>query len=198
VFGDPNYDLLSFNFDSDVETVDQKAAAILNPSNPDLTRLAARGGKILHYHGWSDPLNPPLGSVDYYEEVIAETKKRVKGGKNEALHQVQPFYRLYMAPGMTHCAGGVGANVFGSLFNSVSQDPKHDVLSALEQWVEHGIAPEEIVATKYIDNDRSKGVAFTRPLCPYPQHAVYKRGDVTDAANFECRGLLSKSDEPEP
>jgi hypothetical protein len=198
VFGDPNYDLLSFNFDSDVETVDQKAAAILNPSNPDLTRLAARGGKILHYHGWSDPLIPPLGSVDYYEEVIAETKKRVKGGKKEALHQVQAFYRLYMAPGMTHCAGGVGANVFGSLFNSVSQDPKHEVLSALEQWVEHGIAPEEIVATKYIDNDRSKGVAFTRPLCPYPQHAVNKRGDVTDAANFVCRGLLSKLDEPEP
>jgi feruloyl esterase len=188
VFDDPNYDLMSFNFDSDVETVDEKAAAILNPNNPDLNRLTALGGKILHYHGWSDPLTPPLASVDYYEDVLAETKKRVRGGKKEALRQVQTFYRLYMAPGMTHCSGGVGANVFGSLFNSVSQDPKHDVLSALEQWVERGIAPEEIVATKYIDNDRSKGVAFTRPLCPYPQRAVYKGwGDVNDAANFECR-----------
>jgi Tannase and feruloyl esterase len=186
VFGDPNYDLLSFNFDSDVETVDQKAAAILNPSNPDLTRLSARSGKILHYHGWSDPLIPPLGSVNYYEEVLAETKKRVRG-KKEALREVQAFYRLYMAPGMTHCAGGVGANVFGSLFNSVSQDPKHDVLSALEQWVERGIAPEEIEATKYIDNDRSKGVAFTRPLCPYPEAAAYSgSGSIDDAANFVC------------
>jgi feruloyl esterase len=187
VFDDPNYDLMSFNFDSDVETVDNKAAAILNPSNPDLNRLAALGGKILHYHGWSDAVITPLDSVSYYEKVLAETTKRL-GSKEKALRQVQDFYRLYMAPGMTHCAGGVGANVFGNLGNSVSQDPKQDVLSALEQWVERGIAPEEIEATKYIDNDRSKGVAFTRPLCPYPQRAVYKRsGNVNDAANFECR-----------
>jgi Tannase and feruloyl esterase len=105
------------------------------------------------------------------------------------LRQVQDFYPLYMAPGMTHCGGGVGANVFGNFGNSVSQDPKHDVLSALEQWVENGIAPEEIEARKYVDNDRSQGVAFTRPLCPYPQRAVYKgSGYVNDAANFECRG----------
>jgi feruloyl esterase len=110
------------------------------------------------------------------------------------LRQVQDFYRLYMAPGMTHCGGGVGANVFGNFFNSVSQDPEHDVLSALEQWVETGIAPEEIEATKYIDNDRSKGVAFTRPLCPYPQRAVYRGwGNVNDAANFECRRRGSSS-----
>jgi Tannase and feruloyl esterase len=93
-----------------------------------------------------------------------------------------------MAPGMTHCGGGVGANVFGNFGNSVSQDPEHDVLSALEQWVERGIAPEEIEATKYVDNDGLKGVAFTRPLCPYPQRAVYRGwGNVNDAAYFECR-----------
>jgi feruloyl esterase len=193
VFDDPNYDLMSFNFDSDVETVDRKAAAILNPSNPDLNRLAARGGKILHYHGWSDAIITPLESVNYYEKVLADTTKRL-GSNEKALRQVQDFYRLYMAPGMTHCGGGVGANVFGSFGNSVSQDPEHDVLSALEQWVETGIAPEEIEATKYIDNDRSKGVAFTRPLCPYPQRAVYRGwGNVNDAANFECRRRGSSS-----
>jgi Tannase and feruloyl esterase len=187
VFDDPNYDLMSFDFDSDVETVDEKAAAILNPSDPDLTRLAARGVRILHYHGWSDPVTTPLESVRYYEQVIAETKNRF-GSRQEAVRQVQDFYRLYMAPGMTHCSGGVGANVFGNRFNSVSHDPEHDVLSALEQWVERGIAPEEIEATKYVDNDRLKGVAFTRPLCLYPQRAVYKGwGDVNNAANFECR-----------
>jgi hypothetical protein len=187
VFDDPNYDLMSFNFDSDVETVDKKAAAILNPSNSDLNRLAALGGKILHYHGWSDPVPTPLESVRYYEQVIAETTKRL-GSQEEAVRQVQDFYRLYMAPGMTHCGGGVGANVFGNFFNSVSQDPEHDVLSALEQWVERGIAPQAIEATKYVDNDRLKGVAFTRPLCPYPQRAVYQGwGNVNDAANFECR-----------
>jgi Tannase and feruloyl esterase len=196
VFDDPNYDLMSFNFDSDIETVDEKAAAIINPSNPDLNRLAELGGKILHYHGWSDPIITPLESVNYYEKVLAETRRRLRSKEegsrqvqDEALRQVQDFYRLYMAPGMTHCGGGVGANVFGNFGNSVSQDPKHDVLSALEQWVENGIAPEEIEATKYVDNDRSKGVAFTRPLCPYPQRAVYKgSGDVNDAANFQCRG----------
>jgi Tannase and feruloyl esterase len=78
VFDDPNYDLMSFNFDSDVETVDEKAAAILNPNNPDLNRLAELGGKILHYHGWSDPIITPLESVNYYEKVLAETKKRLR------------------------------------------------------------------------------------------------------------------------
>ncbi len=67
-------------------------------------------------------------------------------------------------------------------------DPEHDITSALEQWVEKGIAPTAIIATKYVnDLDPSQGVKMTRPLCPYPQIAKYKgTGDTNEAANFVC------------
>lgn len=84
---------------------------------------------------------------------------------------MQTFYRLFMAPGMAHCSGGTGPNTF-------------DMQTALEQWVERGIAPEQIVATRSINGvvDRS------RPLCPYPTVAVYNgKGDPNDAANFACQ-----------
>jgi feruloyl esterase len=83
---------------------------------------------------------------------------------------VQTFYRLFMAPGMTHCGGGTGPNTF-------------DMQSVLENWVEKGTAPDQIVVTHSINGivDRS------RPLCPYPQVALYKgKGDTNDAASFTC------------
>ena len=84
---------------------------------------------------------------------------------------VQTFYRLFMAPGMAHCGGGAGPNTF-------------DMQAALEQWVERGVAPERIVATRGVNGVIDR----LRPLCPYPQVAVYKgEGDTNDAANFECR-----------
>jgi feruloyl esterase len=93
-----------------------------------------------------------------------------------------------MVPGMNHCAGGPGANVIngaGSLGGP--QDPDHDVVMALDRWVTHGIAPEKIIATKFINDRPANGVAFTRPLCPYPEVARYKGfGDTTNAANFVC------------
>ncbi|HYX53771.1 MAG TPA: tannase/feruloyl esterase family alpha/beta hydrolase, partial [Candidatus Limnocylindrales bacterium] len=93
--------------------------------------------------------------------------------------------RLFMAPGMQHCGGGPGPNNFGQAGRP--SDPQHDVHEALEQWVEKGTAPEKLIATKYIDDDRARGVQMTRPLCPFPQRARYKgKGDVNDAANFIC------------
>jgi feruloyl esterase len=104
---------------------------------------------------------------------------RFGGGRQDrsvALRDVQSFYRLYMAPGMAHCAGGPGPNAF-------------DMQAALEQWVEHDAAPEEVVATH-----RTNGVVDrSRPLCPYPKVAVWKRqGDTNDAANFTCRDAQAK------
>ena len=113
--------------------------------------------------GWSDQLIAAQNSIDYYESVVSHS------GSNVA--EVQSFYRLFMAPGTTHCAGGPGPNTF-------------DMQAVLEQWVEKGIAPDQVFATHSINGvvDRS------RPLCPYPQVAVYKgKGDTNDAANFECR-----------
>jgi feruloyl esterase len=92
-----------------------------------------------------------------------------------------------MVPGMEHCSGGAGPNVFGQ-FGTPSADPLHNIDAALEAWVEQGTAPAEIIATKYKNNsDPRSGVARTRPLCNWPQVAKYKgTGSTDDAANFVC------------
>jgi len=94
-----------------------------------------------------------------------------------------------MAPGMGHCIGGAGANSFGNVFAGppVSSDPKHDIFKALVDWVEFGIAPEQIVATKFINDNPASGVAFTLPLCVFPKVASYKgAGNPADAGNWAC------------
>jgi feruloyl esterase len=167
VFADPNWDWKTFDFTDPVDyqaflKAESKFAPILNATEPNLREFRQRGGKLLQYHGWSDPLIAAQNSIDYYESVLS-----FFGGAGD----VQSFYRLFMAPGMAHCGGGPGPNSF-------------DMQTALEQWVERGIAPEQIVATHSINGvvDRS------RPLCPYPKVAVYKgKGDTNDAASFVCR-----------
>ena len=103
---------------------------------------------------------------------------------------MEDFYRLFMVPGMGHCAGGLGANNFGNsgAFSLLTIDADHDVVSALDRWVEKSVAPRKIIATGYVDGSLVKGVALTRPLCPYPQVAKYKgSGSTDDAANFVCQ-----------
>jgi feruloyl esterase len=108
-----------------------------------------------------------------------------KASDPTTLARVQQFYRLFLAPGVGHCGGGAGPNQFGQAGGTGDAD--HDMVVALEQWVEKGTAPTRIVATKYISDDKTKGVAMTRPLCPFPQVAKYQgSGDVADAANFAC------------
>ncbi|MBV9782630.1 MAG: tannase/feruloyl esterase family alpha/beta hydrolase [Acidisphaera sp.] len=110
-----------------------------------------------------------------------------------ALKDTQKFARLFMVPGMNHCAGGPGANVFGGVGQPDGTNRTNDMVDALDAWVTQGIAPTEIVATKYNNDTPSQGVAFSRPLCPYPQMAVYKgSGDQTSAASFSCA-----ADEPD-
>jgi tannase/feruloyl esterase len=173
VFADPDWDWKTFDFAAEAGhqaflKAESRFAPILNATNPDLREFRKRGGKLLQYHGWNDQLIAPQNSIDYYESVLS-----LLGGKDRktALTDVQTFYRLFMAPGMAHCSGGTGPNSF-------------DMQAALEQWVERGVAPDRIVATRSINGvvDRS------RPLCPYPMVAVYKgKGDTNDAANFLCQ-----------
>ena len=172
VFSDPNWDWKTLDMAraSDYQAIQKaevKLAPILNATNPDLREFHKRGGKLLQWHGWSDQLIAAQNSIDYYESVLS-----LFGGNTA---DVQTFYRLFMAPGMTHCAGGTGPNTI-------------DMQAVLEEWVEKGKAPEQIIATHLINGvvDRS------RPLCPYPQVAVYKgKGNTNDAASFECRATKS-------
>jgi len=177
VFQDVNWDFRTFDFDKDVAFAD-KLAPIMNSTNPDLSQFKAHGGRMILLHGWSDPNIPAQNSINYYESVVANIEhqhdKDLKAGAGAIRGGVDDFFRLFMIPGMWHCSGGPGPNTF-------------DALSALEQWVENGVPPDKITATKYVNDDATKGVVMTRPLCPFPKEAVYiGRGSTNDAANFVC------------
>ncbi len=186
VFENPKWDFHNFDFDKDVALADERMGPILNSNDPNLKPFKAHDGKLIQYHGWSDAAIAPQNSINYYERVAAAVGR----GGQDSLATLGDFYRLFMAPGVGHCGGGSGPGDFGDLaLGSRLQphDPDHDVLSALEQWVENGKAPEKIIATKYEGAGSKRNVVMTRPLCPYPQIAHYKgMGDTNDAANFAC------------
>jgi feruloyl esterase len=162
VFQDPAWDYKTFDFDSELARTEKAESGLLNAMNPNLSAFMDRGGKLIQYHGWNDPQIAPSTSVEYYTSVLD-----TMGGAAK----VQGSYRLFMVPGMGHCRGGDGTSSF-------------DMLSALEQWVESGKAPDRIDASRI----RNGVTDRTRPLCPYPQVAVYKGTGSTDAAaNFACK-----------
>lgn len=175
VYNDPNWDFRTFRPERDLKAAESKMAKHLNATDPDLRRFHARGGKLILYHGWSDAAIPGLSTTQYFESV----QKKV-GAKTAA-----QFVRLFMAPGVQHCGGGTGPNVFGQASSS-GGDPDRDVFAAIERWVEKGVAPEKIIATKY-QRGNSGPVERTRPLCAWPAVAKYKgSGSIDEAANFEC------------
>ena len=125
-----------------------------------------KGKKLLMYHGFSDPALSPFRTIQLYEELAAMTRGSYPG--------LQKSVRLFMVPGMQHCGGGPGPNSFS-------------MLGTLDKWVDAGTAPEQILATKYLNDDPAQGVARTMPLCKFPQQAKYQgAGDVNDAANWSC------------
>jgi len=182
VFDNPDWDFQSFNWISGPAYVENKVvvpgqtlASVLNSIDPDLGQFRARGGKLIQYHGFSDPEVPPLASINYFESVANFSGESFVGELDRTPEQTQGFYRLFMVPGMNHCKGGPGANVF-------------NMLTPLVRWVEQDVAPETVLATHYVNNMPNQGVAFTRPLCSYPQEAEYKgSGNTNDAANFVCK-----------
>jgi feruloyl esterase len=182
VFDDPSWDFRTFDWISGPAYVDNKEvvpgqtlASVLNSIDPRLERFRARGGKLIQYHGFSDPEVPPLTSINYFESVVNFPGGSSQQTRPQIRDDTQEFYRLFMVSGMNHCKGGPGANVF-------------DMLTPLVHWVEHDIAPDRILATHYVNNDPALGIAFKRPLCSYPQEAEYKgSGNTNDAANFVCK-----------
>ncbi len=164
----------------DVVTQDNTARQTLQPIlssvNPDLSAFKAHGGKLIQYAGWSDAAIPPQNGLNYYRKVT------------QTMGDPSDFYRVFMVPGMAHCSGGNGPNAFGNgTSNGPVIDADHDLVKALERWVEQGTAPNRIVATHYVNNTASQGVQFQRPLCPFPQRGEYVgQGDPNDAANFAC------------
>jgi feruloyl esterase len=183
VFEQATWNFHTLNFDTDVEFGDAKAGTVLNSTNPDLRSFRDHGGKLIQYHGWGDAAISPLNSIDYYGSVGAFLSRFPDA--RHASTDPTDFYRLFLVPGMAHCAGGIGANSFGNNGDSTPMDADHNLLSALEVWVERGAAPAKIIGSGRAVNDSSK--TLTRPLCPYPQTARYRgTGDPNDAVNFTC------------
>jgi hypothetical protein len=187
VFQNPSFDFHTFNFTSDVDFADDGVGAIVNSINPDLRPFERHGGKMIHYVGWSDSAIAPTNSVNYYNEVRDVLSPQTRGDHDGGtLEEIQEFYRLFMVPGMAHCGGGDGPNAFGNGVDAPVVDADHDLLKALERWVEQGIPPDTIIATHYVDNTPASGVQFQRPLCPFPEFARFEGVDATNAASFEC------------
>ena len=178
------WDYTTLNFDSEITLVDSKFASLFNSTNTDLSAFERHGGKLIMYHGYADPLIPPANTINYYQSVAAnQPLYKLTHSVDVALAETQQFFRLFLVPGMYHCSGGPGANIFNGASQGNPTDPEHDILSALDLWVTRQHAPAKIIAS----NQTSGVVNFTRPLCPYPQNAQYKgTGSTTDAANFIC------------
>ena len=181
VFENPKWDWKSFDLERDLKIADEKTGPILNSYNPDLRSFRAHGGKLIQFHGWGDAAIAPRDSIAYYEKVQAFLKQ-YPDPRSDSAKPVEDFYRLFMVPGMGHCGGGTGPNMFGNLDvadpSKSPEDADHDVVLALDRWVTQGVAPEKIIGT---------GANLTRPLCPYPKVAHYKgAGNTSEAGNFEC------------
>lgn len=176
VFG-PQFDSVrDFDFDKSSAAL-VKYEKDQDAGSADLTAFQKHGGKLILYDGWADHSTPPLRAVEYFEQLRQKTSNR------------DDYVRLFMMPGLYHCNGGPGPNVFGGLGQKgyKKNDPDSDIIGALDQWVEKGVAPSKLLVTKFKEDDPRQGVARTRPVCPYPQMATYKgSGSVDEASNFVC------------
>ena len=162
-FSDAKWDWRTFELERDTAAADKAGHGVLAAVNPDLTRFAQHGGKLITYHGFSDPSIAPQASVNFYKSALAATRAPVSS---------PDWLRLFMVPGMGHCGGGEGPDSF-------------DMVAALEAWVERGTPPSQIFASKIVNGK----VERSRPLCPFPQAARYKgTGSINEAANFSCVG----------
>jgi feruloyl esterase len=159
VFKNPRWDWHAFDLPTALAAARTSQLNEVDATDPDLRTFFGRGGKLLMTHGWADPQTPPLNGIDYFTRV-----------RSAVGAQADTALRLFMVPGMGHCEGGVGTDVF-------------DPMVPLTAWVEHGAAPARIDASRVVDGR----VVRTRPLCPYPQVARWNgSGDTDQAASFTC------------
>jgi feruloyl esterase len=169
VFENPQTDFHAIDAAGMIDLAENKFP-FLQHTSTDIAAFTARGGKLLIYHGWADPGISPYNTIDYYGALVEAAGQKRHLSFDAALKQAQQSERLFMVPGMGHCSGGPGPDNF-------------DAVGAMDQWVEHGAAPDKIVASHVSGG----AVDYSRPLCPFPQEAQYTgSGDRLDAKNWVC------------
>jgi len=158
-----------------VTYADATVSPLVDQVSTDISAFKARKGKAIVYQGWADPVVNPQDTINYVEQV--KTKQGTQA-------ELDTFFRLFLVPGMGHCSGGSGTSNFGNQGGpSPVVSAERDVLMSLDRWVEQGVAPDQIVASRVVQG----ATVRTRPLCPYPKKAVYKgTGSTDDAASFTC------------
>jgi hypothetical protein len=189
VHQNPSFDwhtVTESSFSTEFLNSELKFEGVIGTDSTDLDGFIRHRAKDITYHGTADPLIFSRGTTNYFQRL-----QKKYGAEN-----VDKFARLFMAPGVGHCGGGAGANAFGNDASGalpVPSDPQHDIFQALIHWVEYGIAPDRVIATKFVNDNVASGVAFTRPLCVFPKLAAYKgTGSPADAANWACvKGVVN-------
>ena len=160
VFQDPKWTVAQFNPATDIARALKADEGVLSLTDPNLKPYFSRGGRLMLYHGWQDPQVPAQNTVRFFNDVVKTMGPSVVGQS----------IQLYMVPGMNHCSGGPGPNVF-------------DKVVAMEAWQKTGSAPKQIIASHVTGGN----VDRTRPLCPFGQVARWKgTGSTDEAANFAC------------
>jgi tannase/feruloyl esterase len=177
---DPTVSLFDVDVDADLNEVKTALATReIEAIDADVRPFIQNGGKWIIWHGFNDPGPSPKQTAKYYETVVdaIDTARRHgdgDGGRSQ-LREAQDHVRYFLAPGVFHCGDGPGPNIVNP-----------SLLTALEQWVEHGVAPQRIIATK-------NNTPLARPMCPYPQLARYVgSGDTNDSANFVCVNAVDR------
>jgi len=164
VLRDPGWDYKTrpINFDSDVTASNRPEIQPVNAVDPDLSKFFARGGKLLLVDGWNDTAVPPKVAINYYNAVVAKL-----GAKT-----VKESMRFFMVPGMGHGPGTTGPENFN-----------FDALGLIEQWKEHGKAPDQLIVSHFKDGME----VGKRLVCQYPQIAMYKSGNQEDSSSYTCK-----------
>ncbi|KAK1520289.1 tannase and feruloyl esterase [Colletotrichum costaricense] len=182
VVNDTDWDWRSFDFNT-VKLIDTIDPGNSTADKYDLSAFKNRGGKLIHLHGLADDTISSGASIYFYEEVYKAMQINL-----------DDFYRMFLVPGLFHCTGSTaapwytGISTIGGATHGVpgSDDADHNGIYAIMRWVEEGIAPQKLVATKYHEDNVLRGIARQRPICPYPLKARYVTGEIDLADSWEC------------
>ena len=176
VYSDPTWQALTANTAEALKLATERVGKDIDATDPDLRPFAARGGRLIVYHGWNDPAISPWNTINYAKQVNA-----TMGAERAA-----SVMRVYLVPGMEHCINGPGPNVLGQLSLPGANGEGTGALDLLQAWVENGKAPGIILALK-TSGTKEAPIKTVRPLCPWPQAAKYDgSGDPKVPGSFAC------------